>query len=88
VFDSPHFCHVLCCQHQKPNIRNSLHLCILAGDEAGAEELRKQLLKGKLQMAGQSQRAGAAAAGRPPTGQQAGKAAGKAGSSKRSTKRK
>jgi hypothetical protein len=40
-------------------------------------------------MAGQSQRAGAAAAaGRPPTGQQAGKQAGKAGGSKRSTKRK
>ncbi|WIA17452.1 hypothetical protein OEZ85_014298 [Tetradesmus obliquus] len=58
------------------------------GDEAGAEELRKQLLKGKLQMAGQSQRAGAAA-GRPPTGQQAGKqAGGKAAGNKRSTKRK
>eukprot|EP00883_Tetradesmus_obliquus_P012995 jgi/Sobl393_1/5906/SZX75471.1 len=58
------------------------------GDEAGAEELRKQLLKGKLQMAGQSQRAGAAA-GRPPTGQQVGKqAGGKAAGNKRSTKRK
>jgi hypothetical protein len=58
-----------------------------AGDEAGAEELRKQLLKGKLQMAGSAQRAGAAA-GRPPTGQQAGKQSGKAAGNKRSTKRK
>ncbi|KAF6257287.1 hypothetical protein COO60DRAFT_1524954 [Scenedesmus sp. NREL 46B-D3] len=57
------------------------------GDEAGAEELRKQLLKGRLQMAGQH-RVGAGGAGRPPTGQQAGRQAGKAGGSKRSSKRK